>query len=60
MPYYYYENTRTFTYQTNCMIAPIGSSVVFGILFSGLDAFQGAPLKAVFTPKHMGKLLYVL
>lgn len=57
-PYYYLApNTRSWSYQQNCITKPISSSAIGAIIFSALDVVQGRPVQVVFTPRAVGELV---
>eukprot|EP00545_Synedropsis_sp_CCMP1620_P014454 CAMPEP_0119003568 /NCGR_PEP_ID=MMETSP1176-20130426/641_1 /TAXON_ID=265551 /ORGANISM="Synedropsis recta cf, Strain CCMP1620" /LENGTH=140 /DNA_ID=CAMNT_0006955181 /DNA_START=19 /DNA_END=441 /DNA_ORIENTATION=- len=57
MESYYRRSTRTFTYQKDCILSPIISSITFGGIFAGIDAVQGVPLAQAFSPRMLGRYM---
>jgi hypothetical protein len=49
-------DTKSWSYQKNCLTGPIQSSAIGAILFSALDAFQGVPIQQVIKPQKLGTL----
>jgi hypothetical protein len=57
---FYYNSTvdtKSYSYQKNCLTGPIQSSAIGAILFSALDAFQGVPIQQVIKPQKLGKYI---
>jgi len=50
----YYIDTKSWSYQQNCLLNPIQSSAFATILFSAIDVFQGAPMERVLRPRSLG------
>lgn len=56
----YYIDTKSWSYQQNCLLNPIQSSAFATILFSAIDVFQGAPMERVLRPRSLGAMSSVL
>jgi hypothetical protein len=52
--FYNSVDTKSWSYQKNCLTGPIQSSAIGAILFSALDAFQGVPIREVIKPQKLG------